>query len=236
MKHPIRTAAIATAAVALGLAATAQAHVTVQPASAPAGGFARLDVRVPTERDDASTTKVQLQLPDGFAEASYEPVPGWTVKVRKAKLAEPIKTDDGTVTEGVKEITWTSKTGIPPGAFQDFGLSVQVPGKAGDTLTFKAVQTYSNGEVVRWIGPEGSEEPAPTVSVTAADDQSHDSHASATPAPASGSTSSTDGDGNNTLAIIALVVGALGLVAGGIALSNGRGKRGGPQTAASSRA
>jgi hypothetical protein len=24
-----------------------------------------------------------------------------------------------------------------------FGLSVQVPGKAGDTLTFKALQTYS---------------------------------------------------------------------------------------------
>jgi hypothetical protein len=65
------------------------------------------------------------------------------------------------VTEGVKQITWTSKQGIPPGAFQDFGLSVQVPGKAGDTLTFKALQTYSNGEIVRWIGPEGSDNSGP---------------------------------------------------------------------------
>ena len=55
------------------------------------------------------------------------------------------------------------------GAFRDFGLSVQIPGKAGDKLTFKALQTYSDGEVVRWIGPEGSDTPAPIVTVEAAD-------------------------------------------------------------------
>jgi uncharacterized protein len=49
--------------------------------------------------------------------------------------------------------TRTSKRGgIKPGQFQDFPISVQIPGKAGDKLTFKALQTYSNGEVVRWIG------------------------------------------------------------------------------------
>ena len=164
-----RCIAVLTTVAALTVPAAAQAHVTVQPKTAPAGGFARMDVRVPNERDNASTTKVELQLPDGFAEASYEPVPGWTVKVKKAKLAQPIKTDDGEVTEGVKQITWTSKDGIPPGAFQDFGLSVQVPGKDGDTLTFKALQTYSNGEIVRWIGPEGSDNPAPAVSVVSAE-------------------------------------------------------------------
>ena len=143
-------AAVATAALAAP--AAAQAHVTLQPNEAAAGGFTRLDVRVPNERDDAATTKVRLQLPDGFAFASYEPVPGWKVNVEKGKLAEPVKTDDGDVSEGVKLITWSSAKGIPAGAFEDFGLSVRVPGKAGDTLTFKAVQTYSNGEVVRWIG------------------------------------------------------------------------------------
>src|SRR5262245_59058049 len=105
------TAAIA--AATLAAPAAAQAHVTLQPSEAPAGGFTRLDVRVPNERDDAATTKVQLQLPDGFAFASYEPTPGWTVKVQKAKLPEPVKTDDGEVTEGVKLVTWTSKRGIP---------------------------------------------------------------------------------------------------------------------------
>jgi uncharacterized protein len=217
-KLPAAIAAI----VALAAPAAAQAHVTLQPNEAPAGGFARLDFRVPNERDNASTTKIQLQLPDGFAEASYEPVPGWKVQVKKAKLATAIKTDDGTVTEGVKEITWTGKPGIPPGGFQDFGLSVQVPGKAGDKLTFKAVQTYSNGEVVRWIGPEGSDTPAPVVSVTAAAD-GHGS-AAATPAPSQPASSTSD-DSSDTLAIIALIVGALGLLAAILALATSRRSR-----------
>jgi periplasmic copper chaperone A len=218
----IRTVAALVAAGALALPAAAGAHVTVQPTTAPAGGFARLDVRVPNERDDADTTKVQLQLPPGFAEASYEPVPGWTVKVDKTKLAHPIKTDDGEVTEQVSEITWTGHGTlgkIPPGAFRDFGLSVQVPGKAGDALTFKALQTYSDGQVVRWIGPEGSDNPAPTVSVVAA--RAGTAAPASTPAPAS------SGGGSDTLSIVAIVLGALGLLAGGAALaSTRRGARG----------
>jgi uncharacterized protein YcnI len=208
------TAAVAVAALAAP--AAAQAHVTLQPSEVPAGGFTRLDVRVPNERDDAATTKIQLQLPDGFAFASYEPVPGWKVNVQKAKLPEPVKTDDGDISEGVKRITWTSKTGIPAGAFQDFGLSVQVPGKAGDALTFKALQTYSNGEVVRWIGPEGSDNPAPKVELTAGSDDQHAAPATATPAAAT--TDSGDGGSTDGLAIAALVVGGLGLLAGGAAL------------------
>ena len=204
----------AVAAAALAAPAAAHAHVTLQPSEAPAGGFTRLDVRVPNERDDAATTKIALQLPDGFAFASYEPVPGWKVKVQNAKLPEPVKTDDGEISEGVKQVTWTSKSGIPAGAFQDFGLSVQVPGKAGDALTFKAVQTYSNGEVVRWIGPEGSDNPAPKVTLTAGSDDHH-----AEPAAA---TTTDDGDSSNGLAIAALIVGGLGLLAGGAALVTSR--------------
>jgi uncharacterized protein YcnI len=206
---------IALAVAAFAVPGVAQAHVTLQPNKATAGGFTRLDVRVPNERDSASTTKVELQLPDGFAFASYEPVQGWTVKVQKAKLDQPIKTDDGEVTEVVKQITWSSKQGIPPGAFQDFGLSVQVPGKAGDTLTFKALQTYSNGEIVRWIGPDGSDNPAPTVAVNAGDVA-----AASTPTPAPAATS--DSGGSDTLSVIALVVGALGLAAGAAALAASR--------------
>jgi uncharacterized protein len=204
-------ASAALAAALLAAPAVAEAHVTVQPNQARAGGFVRLDVRVPDERDDATTTKVDVKFPPGFAEASYEKVPGWSVKVTKAKLAKPIQTDDGPVTEGVSRITWTAgrtADGIPPGAFQDFGLSVQVPGKAGDTLTFKALQTYSNGTVVRWIGAEGSDTPAPTVRVTA---------------PTGGD--ATSNGGSNGLAITALIVGALGLVTGAAALMAGRRRR-----------
>jgi uncharacterized protein len=198
-------ASSALAAALLAAPAVAQAHVTLQPAQAPAGGFVRLDVRVPNERDDANTTKVDVKFPPGFAEASYEKVPGWTIKVTKAKLTKPIRTDDGPVTEAVSRITWTAKTtadGIPPGAFQDFGLSVQVPGKPGDALTFKALQTYSNGTIVRWIGGAGSETPAPVVKVVG--------DAGATPAPAP----KASGGSSNGLAITALIVGVLGLVTG----------------------
>ena len=50
----------------------------MQPSTAPAGGFTRLDVRVPNERDDTGTMKVDVKLPPGIVTASYEPVPGWT--------------------------------------------------------------------------------------------------------------------------------------------------------------
>jgi uncharacterized protein len=208
--------AIAAAAITLAAPAVAQAHVTLQPSSAAAGGYTRLDVRVPNERDDASTSKIEVQFPDGFASASYEPVPGWDVKVAKKKLATPIKTDDGEITEGVSTITWTAKDeadAIPPGAFRDFGLSVRIPGKAGDTLTFKALQTYTGGEVVRWIGAEGSDNPAPTVAVTAAAGE-EDAAATPTPAERTSETTGDDGGGSDTLAIIALIVGALGLIVG----------------------
>lgn len=220
---------------ALAMPVTAQAHVTLQPKTAAAGAYVVENVRVPNETDDAVTTKVAVQFPEGFAEASYQTVPGWSVKVVKEKLATPVKTDDGEVTEGVKTITWaaTSKAdGIAPGQFQDFPLSVQIPGKAGDTLTFKALQTYSDGTVARWIGAPDADKPAPQVQVTEAADDHHAAAAPAaasgtattenTSAPAAAAASSTDDSDSNTLAIIALVVGALGLLAGGAGLASAR--------------
>ena len=153
---------------------------------------------------------------------SFEPNPGWTVKVTKTKLAKPIHTDDGDITEGVSRITWTGdgKVGsIPPGGFKDFGLSVLVPGKAGDKLTFKALQTYSNGKVVRWIGPPSSDNPAPVVDVTAPGGADHPA-ATATPAPTAAPV--TKSSSSNGLAIVALIVAALGLAAAVAALVAGR--------------
>ena len=213
---------LAVAVATLAIPAAAQAHVTLQPNTAAAGAFTRLDVRVPNERDDASTAKVQVQFPDGFASASYEPVAGWNVKVDTGTLATPIQTDDGEITEGVTGITWTAEddaAAIPPGGFRDFGISVQIPGKAGDKLTFKALQTYTGGEVVRWIGAEGSDNPAPIVTVIAATEGDHGgSHetaeATATPVARTAATAATPSNDGNGLSIAALIVGAMGLVAG----------------------
>ena len=60
------TIAAAALLAALAFATAASAHVTLQPDEVPAGGFTRLDVRVPNERDDAGTTKVEVQFPPGF--------------------------------------------------------------------------------------------------------------------------------------------------------------------------
>jgi uncharacterized protein YcnI len=213
MKHQIPAAV---AAVALAAPAAAEAHVTLQPDTAVAGAFTVENVRVPNERDNASTVKVDLQLPPGFVFASYEPKIGWSVKVTKQKLAKPIQTDDGPINEEVRRITFTGhgRNGrIGPGQFMDFPLSVQIPGKAGDTLTFKALQTYSNGEVVRWIGAPDADTPAPIVSVVEAPAAAGATSAAAPATPAR--TNAGGGEGaSKGLGVSALIVGALGLVAG----------------------
>ena len=181
----------------------ADAHVTLQPKEAAAGEFTRLDVRVPNEEDDAGTTKVQVQMPPGFAFVSTEPVPGWKAEIKKEKLTKPIDAGHGEkITEQVSQVTWTGdgKTGIvKPGEFQDFGLSVGVPDKKpGTKLTFKALQTYEGGQVVRWIGPPEADKPAAQVTLTAAEDEHGGPDAAkneetADVAPASAAADSGDG-------------------------------------------
>jgi periplasmic copper chaperone A len=208
--------------LALTAPASAAAHVTLQPSEAAAGDFTVLDVRVPNERDDSGTTKVDVQFPPGFIFASYQPVPGWSVKVQMEKLAKPITSHGEEITEQVAQMTWTADNAgaaIKPGQFLDFPVSVQIPGKAGDTLTFKALQTYENGEVVRWIGASDSEEPAPQVAVT---EGGEEHHAAAAADDDEAEADDSEDDGGNGLAIAALIVAALALLAGGAALARSR--------------
>jgi periplasmic copper chaperone A len=220
-----RTLTIAIAVALLAVPATAAAHVTLQPNETAAGGFTRLDVRVPNELDNASTTKVEVKFPPGFITVSTEPVSGWTVKVTTSKLAKPQVNDDGEkVTDQIDTITWTGdgqQGAIRPGEFQDFGLSLATPDKPGTSLTFKALQTYSNGKVVRWIGPPDAEEPAPQVKLTSANPAEGGTPASSSgTAKASNASSSSDDDtGAPTwLAVLALALGVAGLAAGSTAL------------------
>ena len=224
MKVPGYILASATAGL-LALAPVASAHVTLQPEEIPAGGFTRLDVRVPTERDNARTTKVEIQFPPGFLSVSTEPVPGWDAEIVRRKLDKPVEQFGEQVTEEVGRITFTADgeaSAIKPGQFQDFGLSLAVPeGRPGTMLTFKALQTYSNGEVVRWIGPPDSDEPAPQVELTAAEEE--EAAAPAAEEPAAPAASEEDDDGNG-LAIVALIVGVAGLATGLTALFTRRGR------------
>jgi uncharacterized protein YcnI len=185
----------------------AGAHVAVLPGEAPVKTLVVENVHVPTESEDASTTKVSVQFPPGFAEVNFQPVPGWKASVKTSKLTQPVTTDEGEkLTEQVSQVTWTGGK-IGPGEFQDFPMSLETPEDPA-TLTFKTVQTYDNGGVVRWIGPAGSEEPAPQVKVVAAEN--------------SGSASTSNGgsadEDSDALTIVALILGGLGLLAGVAAL------------------
>jgi periplasmic copper chaperone A len=217
-------------ALALLAPAAAQAHVTLQPNEAPEGAYTVLDVRVPNESDSENTTKVAVQFPEGFGDVSYQAVPGWQVEVVHDKLKKPIQTDDGPITEGVKEVIFSGGK-LPPGQFQDFPLSLQIPGKAGEELTFKAVQTYEK-EVVRWIGAPETEHPAPQVLVTPPKEPGQSMPAMSgggepTAGGSAASESGSSGSGSSSdkgLAIAALVVAVIALLGAGAAVLGSRRK------------
>jgi uncharacterized protein YcnI len=130
---------------------------------------------VPNENDNASTVKLEVVVPTQapIANMSVKPVPGWTAAVEKSKLATPIKTDDGEVTEAVSKITWTASradSAIKPGRFLEFEVSAG-PLPEVDHIVFKSLQTYSDGDVVRWIEEPAAdgkevEHPAPVLKLT----------------------------------------------------------------------
>ena len=164
------------AATAVGVA-PASAHVTVNPSQATQGGFAKLAFRVPNESDTASTTKLEVAFPADapIAFVSVRPVAGWATRVETAKLATPVKAHDAEITEAVSKITWTA-TGadatIKAGQFQEFEVSAG-PLPEVDQIIFKALQTYSDGTIVRWIDEpaangEELEHPAPVLKLAKA--------------------------------------------------------------------
>jgi uncharacterized protein len=207
-------------ALALLAPAAAEAHVTLQPNEAPEGAYTVLDVRVPNESDSENTTKVAVQFPEGFGDVSYQAVPGWSVEVIHEKLKKPVQTDDGPVTEGVKEVIFSGGK-LAPGQFQDFPLSVQIPGKAGEELTFKAVQTYEK-EIVRWIGAPESEHPAPQVLVTPPKEPGPSTVNNKNLPLTSSDSSDSGGSSDKGLAIAALVVAVIALLLGGAAIVGSR--------------
>lgn len=234
--------AVLLAAGALVAPAGAQAHISLHPNTIPAGAFATLDVRVPGEQEGAHVTKVDVLFPQGFTGVDYENVPGWSTKVIEAKLATPIKEDGETIDTEVSQIVWTwvGPLGkVNNGQFIQFPLSLAIPADAtGRALEFRTVQTYSNGQVVHWISPSlTAEHPSPRINVTArggviqdvagdeAGPEAGQTGAASPSAPASTPTTASSSGASKGLGITALILGALGLIAGLAALSRHAGAR-----------
>ncbi|MFZ3595793.1 YcnI family protein [Streptomyces sp. BH104] len=236
MKKMSRAALVGAAAVSsvVLVSAPAFAHVSVQPeGEAAKGDYAVVDFKVPNERDDAATTKVEVNFPTEHPLASVmpEPVPGWKADVTKTKLDKPMEMHGEKITEAVSKVTWTATgsgkdKGVQPGYFQKFPVSIgQLPTDT-DQLVFKAIQSYDNKEVVRWIEPQqkGQEEPenpAPTLELSAAADDGHGASGASDDGAekeAAAATTDSGGSGSDTIArtlgIVGIVVGAAGVAFG----------------------
>ncbi|MEV6198437.1 YcnI family protein [Streptomyces sp. NPDC051771] len=234
-------AGTAAASVVL-LSGTAFAHVSVQPqGEAAKGGYATVNIKVPNERDNASTVKLEVNFPLDHPLASVmpQPVPGWKAEVTKSKLDKPLTLHGKQINEAVSKVTWTADgSKIGPGQFQQFPLSLGQLPEDVDQLVLKAVQTYDNDEVVRWIeeqkGSEEPQNPAPVLKLSAAGADHHGGGATPT-ASASAATDAKagheDGAGDHTetasasssdttarvLGVIGILVGIAGVAFGVLA-------------------
>ena len=146
---------------------------------------------VPTEKEGLTTTKIELTPPSGFGIDSFVSETGWKRQLQQTGSGENAV---------IQKITWTGGN-VPTG--EDAIFQFLASPDSSKTYTFGVRQTYSDGSVVDWSGPESSDTPAPRIEAK----------------------SSLGGGGSSTLAIIALVVGGIGVLLGGVALATRGGSR-----------
>ena len=179
--------ALTVALLALNVA-RADAHAVVSPPVAKSATLQQFSLSVPTEKEKATTTKVELDLPSGFALDSYEPAPGW-----KRSVAQKGSGDSAVV----QKVIWSG--GHVP-TEEDSVFHFNADATKSQTYKFRVEQTYSDGSVVDWSGPESSDTPAPTIEAK----------------------SSLGGGGSSTLALIAIILAAVAIVLGAVAAAGGR--------------
>ena len=178
----MRAAVVAALSVALGLpAAPAVAHVEVKPPRAPAGSESRLTFEVPNERPTAATTGIAIQLPVGVTASAAARAGGWRVRAsgRRVTLTAP----------SGRELRAEERGRFP--------LRLRLPVRPRSALVFKVLQTYDSGEVVRWIGPPGTSEPAARLRLTAATQEESQPAQEREPAQAPTSTEPPAPDGGD---------------------------------------
>ena len=146
---------------------------------------------MPTEKEGATTTKIVLTVPSGFSIDSFVDAPGWKRQVQSTGSGE---------NTAIQSVTWSGGN-VPTDEISHFAFLGRTD--ASKTYAFSVEQSYSDGSVVNWSGPESSDTPAPTVEAK----------------------SSFGGGGSSTLAIVALVVGAVGILLGGLALVSRSGRQ-----------
>ena len=229
----MRKIIVAGAAVlmAVAIATPASAHVTATPDEGPAAGFFKTSFRVGHGCEGKPTTKISMQVPGTVSSVHPQVVAGWDIDTKIGKLDEPIESHGETITEGVREITWTATDeGLPDALMQEFGVSMALPdGEPGDPLWFPFVQECPGGDSHEWIEiPETVEEwgdleaPAPYVVLTAAEGEEADAQETATDGGAMSeeqirtiaAEEASENDSSNLIAFLGVILGAIGVAFG----------------------
>lgn len=138
----------------------AQAHVTLDPTVAPAGGHVRAALRVPHGCAGAATTGIAVELPEGVYAARPMPKPGWRLTIERRRLAEAVRSPHGhEVEEEVARITWEGGP-LPDEQYEEFVLMLQVPNQPGGTLALPVLQSCEGGRTEHWTERPAAGRPA----------------------------------------------------------------------------
>jgi len=194
--HPnrVRARALAGAAVAaasLTVVSSAWAHAEISPPETKSKTLQLFTLAVPTEKEGPTTTKIELTLPSGFGIDSFVSETAWKRQLQQTGSGENAV---------IQKVTWTGGK-VPTG--EDSVFQFLASPDSSKTYTFAVRQTYSDGSVVDWSGPESSDTPAPRIEAK----------------------SSLGGGGSSTLAIIALVVAGIAVLLAGVGLATRGGSR-----------
>ncbi|MFV2084715.1 DUF1775 domain-containing protein [Micromonospora sp. LOL_021] len=158
-------------AVALSGPAVAAADIGLEPTQAPRGAGIQLTFELPQERPDAHTAEVRLDLPADLPIAEVYPmsVDDWAPRITNRTLPEPLPgLHGGLMTEATESITWQL---VAPPADEPAPVLLTVsvgPLPDADRIDFAVTQTYSDGTVVRWGGPD-AQRPGPVLTLGPAD-------------------------------------------------------------------
>jgi uncharacterized protein YcnI len=182
---------LAVSLAALIFAGSAFAHARISPAVSLSNELQLYSLAVPTEKANATTTKVVLTVPKGFSIDSFVPSPGWK------RVEQQTGSGDSAV---ITQVTWTG--GHTP-TEEDSLFQFLAQPAAAKTYTFQVQQTYSDGTLVNWADPETGQDPAPTIEAK----------------------SSLGGGGTTTLTWVALALGAVGILVGGVAIVSRSGRQ-----------
>jgi uncharacterized protein YcnI len=181
----------AVAAVGLTVVSSAWAHAEISPPVTKSKTLQLFTLAVPTEKEGATTTKVELTPPSGFGIDSFAPAVGWKRQLQQTGSGENAV---------IQKVTWSGGS-VPTG--EDSVFQFLASPDSSKTYTFTVRQTYSDGSVVDWSGPESSDTPAPRIDAM----------------------SSLGGGGSSTLAIVALVVAGVAVLLAGVGLATRGGSR-----------